>query len=70
MADIIIVFGPHLMAPAGTAPNTMRADEDAEVEVMSPKGGKPTLKRAGDVDASDQICYGGQCLPFVSSAPA
>jgi hypothetical protein len=70
MADIEIVYGPHLLAPAGTQPNLMRVDEDTEIEVLSPKVGKPAMKRAGDVDATDQICYGGHCLPFISSAPA
>jgi hypothetical protein len=70
MPDITIVYGPHVLAPAGTGANTMRVDEDSEIEVLSPKTGKPTMKRAGDVDATDQICFGGHCLPFNSSAPA
>ena len=70
MADIEIVYGPHFLAPTGTESNTMRVDEDAEIYVLAPKSPRPTLKRAGDVGATDRICFGGYCLPFVSSAPA
>ena len=70
MPDITITFGPHELAPEGTESNTMRVDEDAEILVLAPKAGRPDLMRAGDVDATVQICFGGHCLPFVSSAPA